>query len=45
MAAVPHTSVEAIISCGINNYVFFEGYKQAKTIATEIFDNDFNACM
>ena len=29
----------------VNNALLFEGNMQAERIATNIFDNDFNACM
>ena len=45
MSAAPHTGVEVIISCGLDNYFFFERNTQAKNITTNIFDGYFNICM
>ena len=45
MSAAPHTVVEVIIYCGVDNPVLFEGNPKTKRIATDMFDNDFNGCV
>ena len=45
MTCDPLTITEAITPFGVSNDVFFEGNNQTERIATDIFDNDFNACM
>lgn len=43
--AAPFTVMDAMIACGINNAVFFNGATACQRIATEIFDNDFLSCL
>ena len=40
-----NTVLDAIILCGVDNAVRFNGSTAAERIATEIFDDDFASCM
>ena len=43
--AAPFTVTDAMVLCGVNNVVVFNGATQAERIAGEIFDDDHNAVM
>ena len=50
MAAAPaqlpvFTIRDAMIACGMDDVHLFDGETQAQRFATEVFDNDFTACM
>ena len=45
MAAHVNTVLDAIIACGVDNAIFFNGNTAAQRIAEELFDNDFHACI
>ena len=36
---------DAMIACGMHGVHLFDGETQAQRFATEVFDNDFTACM
>ena len=41
----PFTVIDAMIQCGVDNVVLFNGSTQAIRIGTEVIDNDFQSCM
>jgi hypothetical protein len=43
--AVEYEVTHAMIACGIDNNVLFNGATQAQRIATEIFDDDHQSVM
>ena len=43
MAAAPYKVVDAMIDCGLNTTIIFNGATQAARIATEVFDDDHNS--
>ena len=43
--AAPFTVFDAMIACGVPNVGLFNGQTQATRIASEIFDNSFQAAM
>ena len=45
MAANGNTVLDAIVACGVNNAIMFNGDTAAQRIADEIFDNDFFSCI
>ena len=44
-AVIPHTVFNAMVACGIDNVVVFQGQTQAERIAADIFDDTFTTCM
>ena len=45
MAQVPQTVTDAMVACGLDNTVFFNGNTAAQRLATDIFVNDFSSCL
>ena len=44
-AAIVFTVQDAMIACGIDNVTLFDGSPPTTRIATDLFDDDFTACM
>ena len=44
-AAIVFTVQDAMIACGIDNVTLFDGSPPTTRIATDLFDDDFKACM
>ena len=40
-----NTVLDAIIACGVDNAIMFNGDTAAQRIAEEVFDNDFQSCI
>ena len=45
MAANGNAVLDAIVACGVNNAIMFNGDTAAQRIVDEIFDNDFLSCI
>ena len=45
MAAHVNTVLDAMILCGIDNHVQFNGHTAAQRIAADVFDDDFMSCI
>ena len=45
VASIAFTVQDAMIACGIDNVSLFEGAPQTERIASDIFDDNFTACM
>ena len=45
MATHVNTVVDAMILCGIDNHVQFNGHTAAQRIAADVFDDDFMSCI
>ena len=46
MAAVPpFTVTDAMIACGVDTTIIFNGSNKAERIAADVFDNDFRSCI
>ena len=45
MAAVSFTVYDAMVTCGVDTTVTFNGSNKAQRIATDIFDDDFHTCI
>ena len=45
VAAIVFTVQDAMIACGIDNVSLFEGAPQTERIASNLFDDNFTACM
>ena len=43
--AAPFTVTNAMVMCKVDNVNLFDGATQARRIAIEVFDDDFNTCM
>ena len=43
--AAPFTVTNAMVMCKVDNVNLFDGVTQARRIAIEVFDDDFNTCM
>ena len=44
-AAIVFTVQDAMIACGIDNVTLFDGSPPTTRIATDLFDDNFTACM
>ena len=44
-ASIMHTVQDAIILCGVNDAIVFNGLTKAERIADDVFDDDFQSCM
>ena len=45
MAANAQTVFDAMVACGVDNAIRFNGATAAMRIAEEVFDNDFMSCI
>ena len=43
--AQAYTVLDAMIACGVNNVILFNGASQTNRIATEVFDGDHTSAM
>ena len=45
MAAAPFTVYDAMVICGVDTTLIFNGNNKAQSIATDVFSDDFQTCI
>jgi hypothetical protein len=44
-AVAPRTILDAMIACGVDNVVLFQGETQAQRLVDDMFDDSFASCL